>query len=227
MRSVKYLIFTLLISFISIFHVYASCTDEEISSLKELVKDIKITYKHLGKVEDEVGIYYNRFEVNVKNVPDDFYILAISDTYKLQPKEGIITEIFNNGTWDFNIYSNKCNEKISEIKVFIPKFNTYSLDPLCEGIDGQDFPLCGKYYEYDVSYNDFEKRVKHYRATYNINNIDNNEDDKPNDINMIINEVVKFISKYKLYIISSLFIILLTLVITIIIKKRKSRGVLK
>lgn len=42
----------------------------------------------------------------------------------------------------------------------------YSLDPLCEGIDGRDFPLCGKYYEPRVSYADFEKRVKSYIATH-------------------------------------------------------------
>ena len=45
MRIIKYLLFTLFISFINIFHVYASCSNEEIASLKELANDIKITHK--------------------------------------------------------------------------------------------------------------------------------------------------------------------------------------
>lgn len=228
MRNTKYIIITLLIFLISIFHVNASCTDEEITSLKELAKDIKITYKHLGKIETEEGIYYNNFEVNVKNVPDDFYILVISDTIKLQPKEGIITEIFNNGTWKFNIYSNKCGIKITDIDVYIPRFNTYSLDPLCEGIDGNDFPLCGKYYEYDVSYDNFVDRVNYYRSIHNIDeNINDEKKDEKNLISLVYDSILNFFINYKLYIIISIAILLIVIVLFIIIRKRKKRGILE
>ena len=43
MKNIKYTLFTIIILFISVFHVNASCTNEEISALKELADDIKIT----------------------------------------------------------------------------------------------------------------------------------------------------------------------------------------
>lgn len=228
MKNIKYIIFTLLISFISIFHVNASCTDEEITSLKELANDIKITYKHLGKIEDEEGIYYNIFEVNIKNIDDDFYILYLNDTEKLVATDGKITKNFNNGTWKFNIYSNKCGIKITDIDVYIPRFNTYSLDPLCEGIDGNDFPLCGKYYEYDVSYDNFVDRVNYYRSIHDIDeNINDEKKDEKNLISLVYDSILNFFINYKLYIIISIAILLIVIVLFIIIRKRKKRGILE
>lgn len=228
MKNIKYIIFTLLISFISIFHVNASCTDEEITSLKELANDIKITYKHLGKIEDEEGIYYNIFEVNIKNIDDDFYILYLNDTEKLVATDGKITKNFNNGTWKFNIYSNKCGIKITDIDVYIPRFNTYSLDPLCDGIDGNDFPLCGKYYEYDVSYDNFVDRVNSYRSIHDIDeNINDEKKDEKNIFSLVYDSILNFFINYKLYIIISIAILLIVIVLFIIIRKRKKRGVLE
>lgn len=226
MKNIKYTIFTLVILFISIFHVNAYCTNEEITSLKELADDIKVTYKHLGKVEDEEGTYhYNNFEVNVKNISDDLYILTLGNTIKLIPESEIIKTTLSSGNWNFNVYSNKCEEKIKEIKVFIPKFNEYSLDPLCEGIDGDDFALCGKYYEYDVSYENFKSRVEQYRANHNIN-YENNKEER-NQITLIIQKILNFIETYQLYITLSLIIILLIIIVIIIIKRKNKRGVLE
>lgn len=95
--------------------------------------------------------------------------------YKLVPTDGKITQILSNGKWTIKIYSDKCDNVIDTITFRLPKFNIYSLDPLCKNIDGEKFPLCGKYYEYEVSYDSFKERVEHYRKTYNI---DNNSDNK-------------------------------------------------
>ena len=40
--------FVILLMFVNVFYVNASCTDEEIDILKNKAKDIKITYKHMG-----------------------------------------------------------------------------------------------------------------------------------------------------------------------------------
>lgn len=225
MTSIKYIVFTVLFLFINIFYVNASCTNEEILILKEKADKIKITYKHLGRIEEEEGVFYNRFEVNVKNIPNDFYILVLENTIKLEPENNKITEIFNNGTWDFNIYSNTCNELISTINVYIPRFNEHSLDPLCEGINSSEFPLCGKYYEYNVSYNEFVNRVKHYRTTHNV--VSKNNNDNLNSFNIIINNIINFIIQYKFYVICLLSILLCILVTIIIVKKKRNRGALE
>ena len=170
MKNIKYIVFTLLFIFINVFCVHASCTSEEISTLKEETKNIKITYKHLGKVEieDTDEVYYNYFKLSAVNLSDDFYVMLSKNTNKFVPIDGKIETTVYSGNWDFHIYSNKCEEKINTIDVFIPTFNVYSLDPLCEGIDGEDFELCGKYYEYNIEYSDFIQRVTRYREIHDV-----------------------------------------------------------
>lgn len=227
MKSIKYILFTIVFLFINVFYVNASCTDEEINELKELAKDIKVTYKHKGKVVTEDGVYYNLFDVKVKNIDNDMYVSLINGSTILKPVDGEIVETFNNGTWYFDIYSNKCDDKIDTIKVFIPRFNRYSLDPLCEGIDGEDFALCGKYYEYDVDYDNFVARVKHYRATYKVDDNKNDVKEEKNDFEVIFNNILDFIIRYRLYIVIVLSILLAILFTIIIIKRRQKRGVLE
>lgn len=226
MKNVKYLLFMFMILFFNIFNANASCTLEEIEDLKELTDDIKISYKHLGKVEyEEDLISYNEFEVKVKNLSDDLYISLFNGSVKLIPSNGVATEVFSSGTWNFEVYSNKCEEKIDEIKVFLPKFNMFSLDPLCEGIDGDDFALCGKYYEYDVSYDNFKKRVEYYRAIHKIDTID--ENDYKDNIKVIFDKTINFILDYMFYFVGGLLILLIIIIVLLVIKKRKKRGVLK
>lgn len=228
MENIKYVFFILFVLFVNVFYVQASCTNEELSQLKELANDIKVTYKHLGKIENEEGIFYNRFNVTVNNIPDDFYILTLENTIKMEPNNQTIKQMFNNGTWYFDIYSNSCEEIISVIKVHIPKFNKYSLDPLCEGIDGTDFPLCGKYYEYtdQVTPNEFQERVKHYRSNYNINDNNNNSSEE-NTFKVVFNNIIDFIFKYKIYILIIVLFLLLSLGILFLFRKNRKRGVLE
>lgn len=230
MKNVKYVIFVFITLFFNIFYVQAQCTNEEIDNLKESVKEIKITYRHLGVLEKDDIVYNNEFEVIIKNVIDDLYISLFNDTIILKPSNGEIISTFNNGNWKFNFYSKKCGKLIDTIDVFIPKFNEYSLDPLCEGINGNDFPLCGKYYEYDVSYDSFKERVEHYRVTHNIddNKINDNVTQKK-DINFkyIVDFIIDFLIKYKLYVSILLISILIIIIVAIVIKKKRKRGVLE
>lgn len=222
MKNIRYLLFTMIMLFSYMFCVQASCTDEELSTLKKKADDIKITYKHLGYVELEDGnAYYDRFDVNIKNVSDDFYIMFYDE--KLVPTEGVIKETMVTGSWNLMIYSNRCETQIDEIKFRLPRFNLYSMDPLCDGIDGDDFALCGKYYEYDVDYDNFVARVKYYRTIHNITS-DGSDSDSSNNI---FNLIFKYMSEYQIYIIVSLAVVLLILFIIITLMKRKKRGVLE
>ena len=199
MKKIKYLIFTLIFISLSVSYVSASCTSEELSKLKAEASKIKVTYKHLGKIEYEDGdVTYSLFDVTMKNIP---------------------------GKWQLEVYSNKCEEMVGVINVELPKFNTYSLDPLCEGIDESEVPLCGKYYEYDVSYERFKETVSAYRDNHMINNEET--DDEKENFSKVFNKISKFIVKYKLYFITFSIIIILTPIIIKLFKKKKKRGVLE
>lgn len=79
--------------------------------------------------------------------------------------------------------------------------------------------------DYDNDYyNECIKGLENYRITNNIKDSDNsNIKNEKNYFKIIIN----YLNKYKLYIISGVGVIILITVITIIIKKRRNRGVLK
>ncbi len=223
MKKIIYILSIFTFMFSCILNVNASCTDDVLEQLEEEASNIKISYKHL---EDENGYSgYNNFEVTVSNLNDDLYIMItqLEKDLKLSSSDGENKAVFTSGTWIFNVYSNMCEVKISEIEVELPKFNLYSLDPLCDGIDGSDFALCGKYYEYDVSYENFVERVKHYRITHNI---DSNSRNGNAHENSFFDKVLEFVSKYYMVFLS-ITIAVLVLVIFVIVKKRKKRGVLE
>lgn len=222
----KKLLFIFIIILSSITIVNADCTKEEISSLQKEARKIKITYKHLGGVEGiDGGIYYNSFSVNIKNIPDDFYVILDGVNRKYIPENNTVFDTLDNGKWTFSFYSNSCNSKISTIAVKLPRFNTYSLDPLCEGIDGNEFQLCGKYYEYNVSYDDFKLRVENYRKTHKI--IKEEEKKEEKSIEEILSNILSFIQKYKLYFIAVAVLFIIVVVVLIIIRKNRKRGVLR
>ncbi len=226
MKKIKYLIFTLIFISLSVSYVSASCTSEELSKLKAEASKIKVTYKHLGKIEYEDGdVTYSLFDVTMKNIPDNFYIKIPKLTATFEPTNGTAVAKINTGKWQLEVYSNKCEEMVGVINVELPKFNTYSLDPLCEGIDESEVPLCGKYYEYDVSYERFKETVSAYRDNHMINNEET--DDEKENFSKVFNKISKFIVKYKLYFITFSIIIILTPIIIKLFKKKKKRGVLE
>ena len=165
----------ILILFLSIPYIKADCTTEEIKELKKETKQIKIIYEHIDNATtEEGGTDYNKFSVDIVNIPDNYYIIVNDGlNYKEEPQNNKVNMTLSNGSWTINIYSNKCESEIDTIRFKLPRFNIYSLDPLCKGVDGEKFPLCGKYYEYEVSYDSFKQRVENYRITNNIKDSDN------------------------------------------------------
>ena len=129
--------------------------------------------------------------------------------------------------WNFDIYSSKCAQKVDSLLVKIPRYNVYSEDPLCEGIDGEDFSLCDKYLEYEVSYDTFKRKVEEYKKAHEVKKVEPKKDEEQFSIKMIINKVLEFIINYQIYIIIILGVLLLILIIIIIVKKKKKRGVLE
>ena len=229
MKKLIHLVFMIMIFTFTTFYVQADCTSEEISSLKKEAEKIRVTYKHLGAIEDDEGIIvYDKFNVTFKNVNADLYIGLFDFSYTNHPENGIIVDTFTTGNWNFEIYSDKCEMKIKEIKVVLPRFNVYSLDPLCEDIDGDDFALCGKYYNYDISYSSFKERVTNYRNTHKIvSNSDSKIDNSEKKITYYLKCIVKFIIDNYIIFGITIAVLIAILIITFIIKSRKNRGVLK
>lgn len=225
MKGTKYLVFITFLMFINILYVKASCSTEVLLLQKESASKIKVTYKHLGEITKEDGSkVYNEFLVTASNIEEGLYIhLSPMTNENFIENENDIQIKLTTGTWHYNIYSSKCEMVVKDIIVKLPKFNIYSLDPLCEGIDQDSFSLCAKYHEYEINRDIFEKKVKAYRLENNIEEEMIKTKEKDNKLNYILG----IIEKYR-YIIVGILSGLLLLLITIIINtKRKKRTILE
>lgn len=230
MKQIKYILFSFLILFLSILSVNADCTNEELNELKKEASKIRVTYKHLGSNVDTEGTVIDYlFDLTFNNLTDDMYIKI--DDYNEEWKEinnkKIVINNIATGKYKFSIYSNSCQEKIGDINVKLPKFNSYSLDPLCEGIDSNDFPLCSKYLEYQPSYETFKNKVEEYKKNNEIKKEDNNTKIDKISLKQILNNILSFISKYQLILIITLSIFLIIIIVITIVKRKKKRGVLE
>ena len=229
MSKLKYIIFTILLFIFSFSYTYADCTKEELSSLSKEADKIMVTYKHLGEVIKEDGSKtYDEFTVSTSNLNDDFFVILSPMTDEdFYEEDGKLKLKLTTGTWYYYIYSKKCEDLVKEIKIVLPRFNEYSLDPLCKDVDGEDFPLCGKYYNTYVDYDTFETKVTEYRKINKVANFDTNKSNnttKKDKISKITTNIVEFITKYQLYLLITLVVIL---IILLLLRKRRKRGVLE
>lgn len=209
--------------------VNAICDNEKIMGLKELAKNIEITYELDldGKVYTSKDKNKNfSLDNNGNEVPQGNMKVIISGmneqlvlndktynrTFKYtQSDNGII--IVNNemhGSRQFVVYSNICNKAIRNISIKIPRYNEYSTSPLCKGIDVKKLPICGTWYEKEVDYKTFEKMVKDYK-------------NKPVEVkkNNDWQELVEFLEYYYLYILIP-FIAIIAIIAILVIRRKRS-----
>lgn len=226
MKKNKYLLFAIMILFLNISYVNAECSDEELNQITKEIDKIEITYKHLGEVTKEDGSkVYNQFLVTAKNIPENVYVHLSPMTEENfdETTENLKIKL-TTGTWYYNMYSSKCENIVKSIEVKLPTFNIYSLDPLCEGVDGEDFKYCGKYYEYQIDRETFERKVKAYRIEHKIGQEDTTKVEKENNFFKKILDILK--DNY-LYILGVLGVLLIITIIIIIISKKKKRKILQ
>lgn len=226
MKKNKYLLFAIMILFLNISYVNAECSDEELNQITKEIDKIEITYKHLGEVTKEDGSkVYNQFLVTAKNIPENVYVhLSPMTEENFDETTEDLKIKLTTGTWYYNMYSSKCEIVLDTITVKLPTFNIYSLDPLCEGVDGEDFKYCGKYYEYQIDRETFERKVKAYRIEHKIGQEDTTKVEKENNFFQKILDILK--DNY-LYILGVLGVLLIITIIIIIISKKKKRKILQ
>ena len=136
------------------------------------------------------------------------------------------------GYQEFVIFgkSSTCNDELKREEIDIPKqiYNKYSDNKLCEGTE--EFVLCQKNYETDITEDEFISRIETYKKTQEKNqNNENIQDEENNEIKeettKIKNTLINFIqNNLKLIIITLIFIVLVIITIILSIKSiKKSR----
>lgn len=220
----KKILIMIITCFISVVNVYAECSDDEIEKLKPFVKNVDISYVVREPELGEYGMVYGIIDLVIQNVPDGFYVYSdyYEDEYAPENYENGIIYIYDHlyGKYTFNIYSEECDEEpIRSIKFVVPRYNPYSEDELCEGIPEGALDVCDTFYNYEINYDAFAKKVEKYK-----NSINNFAGDGDDGTFGIIGDSLNFLKENIIYVVSSL-IIIGVIVAVIIVNKR--RGELK
>ena len=209
MKKIKIALIVLILMLINNVSVLAECSSEEVQVLKEKASNIEIKLELQENVEGEFG-YYDTHNLIINNMTEEFFIYSEYDgqSYGIRDANSAGQIIFADymfGKHLFKVYSQKCGSLISVMEVDVPRYNSFSTDPLCEGISGDDLAVCNKWYDADLNYESFKSAVENYKK-------ENNKDEK----------IVKsFISDNVLKILVVLGTVILIILAFVVLRKRR------
>lgn len=194
----------------------ARCTTMLKASLKEEAKDFNY---RLAKNKDGDEVTYTS------------YFYGLSDNIDLTDENGnkynriSLNNLKQGSTLTINLYASTnsyCYDyKIATRIIKIPYYNPYYGTDLCKGYE--NFYLCSENERVLYDETEFVKRIKEYSETHKSD--DKNDiidDDKIDNTQSIID----YILQYKYYFLGGVFLVGSVILIIIIIKKTKNRGIL-
>ena len=220
MNKKKYIAFSMMLSLLCMNNVYADCTQETINEFKKIKDEYKVTYKFNKDSKDYTLLFDNPS-------PDLFdYVIYIPGKIKCEDTNTTRTEsaCYNIPIDEYKIevvgITETCKDVFKTITLKLPKYNNYSEDPLCEGIE--EFVLCQPTYDKEIDYDTFVSRVNTYKTTKNKEKVDESKNEK--EISTI-GKIIEYIQENIVNaIIITIFIVLLIIsVIVLYDSSKKSR----
>lgn len=218
MNRKKYLIITTVLSLLCVTKAYAACTQQEINEFKKIEDEYKITYEF---DKDTKSYTLNLQGYDFQQYDYRFYIIGELQCNEID-KNNTKCYYFNPGTYRIDIIgkTKTCNDVLKTISLKLIKYNKYSEDPLCKGIE--EFVLCQPTYEKDIDYDTFVSRVNTYKKTKQ-----NKIDEEKNNQKEIseLDKVILYIKENLIQIIIIIIFVILVTISTIIAIKtlKKSR----
>ena len=216
----RYIVLTLVLSLIGINKSYAACTQDQLDAFKLVEKEYKVTY--------ELNRSTNDYTVNLYEDENDKYEYVfdenlVKDRMLSIINNSIVIENVPFGEYTLEIKSKEqnCNETLKTITIKLPRYNQYSEDPLCDGIE--EFYLCQETYEKVVDRETFESRVKTYKKTKEQQNEE--RPTEPEEESNKLNELLLYTQNHLIEVIIVVMFIILVIITTIVTIKqsRKSR----
>lgn len=225
-KHIFYILIFTISFFINMFYVQAKCSTEQYNNYRSLANQVKITYKYLEELEKKEEPQYGVFEVTISGLTPEIYVYD-DETYKeyYYKSNEIITFNTHGGQRTFSIMlnSSECgNYLIKKLTIDIPVFNSYAIKDYCKGIDTKEFPMCDKWYQFDVTYKSLTEALDSYkkRTTTKVNLDDNSNTPDKNE------NIIDFLMNNQIYLVIGLSVIFVVLMTIAIIARRK-RGALE
>lgn len=222
MKIYKYTIFTVILFLICITNTYAACTQEERNEFKKNEDEYTVKYE-FNKTSKLYDLY-----LTGKQSKKYAYSISLTKELECSPTNDTTIKCINFPPNEYTIEitgnTSTCDDVLKTITLKLPKYNKYSEDPLCNGIE--EFVLCNPTYDKEIDYENFVSRVETYKKTKDKQeeNNHNQEINKEEDTNYI--SIVKdYVEKNLLEIIIVMVFIVLVIITTIVTARsiRKSR----
>lgn len=217
MKKYKYLLLSLLIPLLFPIITYAECSKEDIDNFKEIEEQYKVTYEF----DKETKLYSITFH---NPNPEKYGYTIEHDDTELDlttiKEEEFTQENTNPGKYEIRVITTngECKNQLKKITLELSKYNSYSEDPICEGIE--DFVLCQPTYDKEIDYDTFVSRVNTYKKNLKEENAKEEKLQVKEE-----NKIIEYIKENIIQIIIiTIFIIMVVITIYLTIKTaRKSR----
>lgn len=159
MKKVLFMLFVSVMFFnINIVKADDICSDEELARIKAIANNISYNYKFVGTDDNIAGI--QTYSVNFSGITNDVYITDTSYQYKANSDSDII--YIDSGKRNFMVLSDNCFGKILRtIQLDLPKFNEYSVEEECKGLENK-VKYCEPWYQGDIGSQDFYDAIYAY-----------------------------------------------------------------
>ncbi len=176
MKQVKYLIFTLVCTFIFPMISHGECNYQRQAELSRIASNVKINYNYTLNETNNL-----QFVINITNLTDDIYLKQddlniITGTGEKQINVGYASSI------KYDIYSNdsSCKDEFLLTKyITIPTVNTLADTDLCK--NNSNFKYCQRWGNYSISYNELLNQFNLYKK-----NLEKKSDSKNNTFQILI-----------------------------------------
>jgi len=229
MKKILYVLVFVMCLLLCDLSVDAQCSDSELSKLSSLASKVKITYQYNEEYEKLKLPVYGSFNVYITGLDsNDIYIEDYSSLTNYDASDvvdGVVTiSDVSGGDRDIYVVSNLDNCKgslIRKITVNIPKFNYYAVSSYCDGIDGNEFVYCDKWYQMSFNKSTFLRELELYKNKKDDITDDNDDDnDGDNVVDEKDNWLNDFVESYYVYIIVGI-ILLIVVVIWLVTRRKK------
>lgn len=213
----KILLITLVSLIVNTNIIYAECTTKD----KEYYESIKDKYNISYEFDKDTKAY--KLYLTYGDISTFTYYAigdGIDNSGSYMDENKIVIDNLIPGNYAIYVIgaSESCSDTFREEAIALPQYNEYSFDPICEGIE--EFVLCSPTYDKEIDYDTFISRVNSYKKNKSAK--DSKTDNKTEKIT--ITEWIKNNSKYIIYgLIGIAVIIIMIIIIKIIYNRERKR----
>lgn len=184
------------------------CSEEKISNLKEFSNAINMT-SEFDKDSVVLGIYNNNI-VTVQGLTEDLYVVSEDESvgiYYDDLFDGVAVEVVDSLTNKFYVYSYSCpGVVLRTINLSTKRYNIYADYEECDGIEEGELDVCDEFYDGDISYDEFIKKINDYKKKQ-----------------AAISDIDNVVDNNYIYVIVGVVILLAVIVMIIIYRKKRNR----